>query len=269
VQCRRCLLIYANPFPVPDDLDALYSEEQDYFHSHLGPEAKAVQRERIVALLEPYTGGPGRLLDVGAGLGETVAAALFRGWDAYGIESSATFAARASWLCGDRVHHGDIDSLPARLSERPFDAVTLSAVLEHLHQPDRAIATIAAALRPGGALLLDVPNELGAYFRAGNLFYRLHRKDWVVNLAPTFSPYHVFGFSRRSLTALLRKHGLSPVWWYFYPTVPLPASFPWAKRILRRVNRVIERLPGVLAEPLCTYVRCIAMRTGARSVATP
>ncbi|HEY0384773.1 MAG TPA: hypothetical protein VGC64_02120, partial [Pyrinomonadaceae bacterium] len=45
---------------------------------------------------------------------------------------------------------------------------------------------------------------------------KLRRRDWVVNVAPTFSPFHLFGFSPRSLRALLAKHGLEPRDWRIY-----------------------------------------------------
>jgi len=61
-----------------------------------------------------------------------------------------------------------------------------------------------------------VPNEEGLYFRIGNLYQKLRWRNWVVNTAPTFSPFHLFGFGPRSLRALLAKHALEPVDWRVY-----------------------------------------------------
>ena len=97
-----------------------------------------------------------------------------------------------------------------------FDAVILAAVLEHLYDPDATVREIARVLRPGGAFFVDVPNEAGLYFRLGNLYQRLRGRDWVVNVAPTFEPFHVFGFGPRSLRALLAKHGLAVREWRVY-----------------------------------------------------
>ena len=36
---------------------------------------------------------------------------------------------------------------------------------------------------------------------------RMRRRDWAVNLSPTFSPFHVVGFSPKTLTYLLRQTG--------------------------------------------------------------
>jgi 2-polyprenyl-3-methyl-5-hydroxy-6-metoxy-1,4-benzoquinol methylase len=42
-------------------------------------------------------------------------------------------------------------------STKLFDSITLSEVLEHLEEPDRALATIARLLKPGGHTFINVP----------------------------------------------------------------------------------------------------------------
>jgi hypothetical protein len=61
-----------------------------------------------------------------------------------------------------------------------------------------------------------VPNEQGLYFQVGNLYQKLKRRDWVVNLAPTFPPFHVFGFNPRSLKKALAKHNFAVKDWKVY-----------------------------------------------------
>ena len=206
VRCRRCSLLYPNPFPFPTDLDALYSNTDDYFYAHPDQETKTAFREILITDLEQLTAGR-RLLDVGAGLGETVAAATRRGWDAYGVDTAARFVKRAEQLCPGRIFQGSLDDVPSAITSQPFDAVVLAAVLEHLHEPGKMLASIARLLKPSGIIFLDVPNESGLYFWIGNLWNKLQGRDWVVNLAPTFSPYHVFGFNRKSLTKILHVNG--------------------------------------------------------------
>jgi SAM-dependent methyltransferase len=98
----------------------------------------------------------------------------------------------------------------AEIAPQSFDVVILAAVLEHLYDPDAVIRSIAKVLKPGGFLFVDVPNEKGLYFKIGNLYNKLRGRDWCVNLAPTFPPFHVFGFSPASIKRLLEKHGLRP-----------------------------------------------------------
>jgi SAM-dependent methyltransferase len=156
----------------------------------------------------------GRLLDIGAGRGEMLAAALESGWEAVGIEPSESFADYAEKHTGAEVRRQPIEQ--CGFESESFDAVILGAVLEHLYNPNETIREIARVLRPGGVLFVDVPNEDGLYFRIGNLYQKLRGRDWVVNIAPTFEPFHVFGFGPKSLRALLSKHGLRVRDWRVY-----------------------------------------------------
>jgi len=47
----------------------------------------------------------------------------------------------------------------ARAAERPFDAIVLNAVLEHVYDPDSMIASCAGLTRPGAVVYIDVPRE--------------------------------------------------------------------------------------------------------------
>lgn len=156
----------------------------------------------------------GKLLDIGAGRGELLRVARQDGWMAVGIETSPTFAQYAVSYSGAEIISKPLED--CGFEDNAFDAVVLGAVLEHLYNPAEVIKEITRILKPGGALFIDVPNERGLYFVIGNLYQKLQLRDWVVNLAPTFPPYHVFGFSPRSLRKLLGKYGLRPAIWYVF-----------------------------------------------------
>ena len=214
-RCKGCGLVFPNPMPVPAaGVGELYAlDPGHYFRNHdLGD--KMASAQHMVAGVERLTGGAGRLLDVGAGRGDVLVAARAAGWEAVGIDLSPSFADYAERRSGAKVYREPIERCGFR--EGSFDAVILAAVLEHLYDPDATVREIARVLRPGGAFFVDVPNEAGLYFRLGNLYQRLRGRDWVVNVAPTFEPFHVFGFSPRSLRALLRKHGLEVREWRVY-----------------------------------------------------
>jgi SAM-dependent methyltransferase len=206
VECRiwkcKCGMIFPNPMPVPLDLNQHYDEPDEYFVHH-DTEQKNIRSEWILNCAEAFI-SRGRLLDIGAGRGETLRAARDLSWDAVGIEPSTKFARHAREYSGAEVY----ESLEGRFPSESFDFVVLAGVLEHLYNPDETIREISRILKPGGVLFLDAPNESGLYFHLGNLYLKLRGRDWVVNLAPTFSPFHVFGFSPSSLRKLLSKHDL-------------------------------------------------------------
>jgi SAM-dependent methyltransferase len=163
-------------------------------------------------------------------------AANARGWTAIGLEPSRDFARRARQYSGAEV-------VEARLEDRPFekecfDVVILGAVLEHVFNPVALLAEINGVLKDGGILWLDVPNEAGWFYRLGNLYQRLRGRDWVVNLSPTFPPYHVFGFSPRALRRLLRNTGFKVVRLKTYAT---PAVIQTQDSPVPRVFRPLVR----------------------------
>lgn len=214
-RCGRCGLIFPNPMPIPvNGPDQHYGvPADDYFQNH-DIDEKGGTALRMLEEAQELIGGKGHLLDIGSGRGELLRAAQQTGWSATGIDPSAGFAEYASNYSGVEVKRLPVEQ--CGFSENSFDVVILSAVLEHLYNPDETIKEIARILRPGGVLFVDVPNEEGLYFRVGNFYQKVQKRNWVVNLSPTFEPFHVFGFSPRSLRALLAKHGLSPKTWHVY-----------------------------------------------------
>jgi SAM-dependent methyltransferase len=110
------------------------------------------------ALRHRGIGLPGRLLDAGCGTGRHGAAFAARGHDVVLLEPAPELLAQA------RERVPGADALAATLAEAPLldppaDAATCRGVLNDLVEDrdrDRALVALAAAVRPGGALVLDV-----------------------------------------------------------------------------------------------------------------
>ena len=98
-----------------------------------------------------------RVLDVGCGSGE-VAKILMdtRGVQVVGVEPDPARAARAASR-GVQVHIGYLTSeLITAVGQ--FDIVLFADVLEHLANPHSLLLKAREALRPGGSVILSVPN---------------------------------------------------------------------------------------------------------------
>jgi 2-polyprenyl-3-methyl-5-hydroxy-6-metoxy-1,4-benzoquinol methylase len=93
----------------------------------------------------------------------------------------------------------------AQLLERPVDVILFAAILEHLYRPADVLRKARQALPTGGLIFIDVPNEASLTLALGNLYMRLRGRDWSVNLSPTFSPFHVVGFTPGSLRRVLEN----------------------------------------------------------------
>jgi SAM-dependent methyltransferase len=244
------------PFP-SGGLDQHYAvNPSDYFEHH-DLEHKAISATDMLAVAEKISGGTGRILDIGAGRGELLKIAREKGWEAIGIEPSSTFAEYAATYSGAEVRRTPIED--AAFPENYFDAVIMAGVLEHLYQPDVTVREIARVLRPGGTLYVDVPNEAGLYFRVGNAYYKTRGQDWTVNLAPTFAPFHVFGFGAKSLRALLSKHRLAVREWRVYGG---ESYVPQAGGLVGQLERQAAKLVTSLSRygNLGTYIETWAVR---------
>jgi 2-polyprenyl-3-methyl-5-hydroxy-6-metoxy-1,4-benzoquinol methylase len=174
-----------------------------------------------------------------------------------GIEPSARFAEFAASYSGAKISPLPLEQ--CNFPDGSFDCVILSAVLEHLYNPDETISEISRVLRPGGAVFIDVPNEAGLYFKMGNFYQRLRGRDWVVNIAPTFSPFHVFGFSPRSLKAVLAKHDLAPKFWRVYPGRSMVPSRPGLVGEVERLAAKAVTFASSIGE-LGTYIETWAIK---------
>jgi SAM-dependent methyltransferase len=140
----------------------------------------------------------GRLLDVGCGDGAFIAQMSALGWDAEGIEPDPAAAATAR-ATGLRVTEGFLRDLDDDAHAAAFDAITLSHVIEHMHDPAQELAHAHRLLKPGGRLWIATPN-------LESLGYRRFGRDWL-GLDP---PRHLVLFTTASLARLLRAAGFEP-----------------------------------------------------------
>lgn len=257
-KCGTCGLLFADPMPVPaGGLSQHYSVDADeYFEGH-DKDDKLASAAEIVREAEKLLGRKGKLLDVGTGRGEVVAAARAAGWTVEGVEPSETFADYTEKRTGARIWREPIEK--TEIPDSEFDVVILAAVLEHLYDPDAVIGKISRVLRAGGLLFLDVPNESGLFFRVGNLYQKARGRDWCVNLSPTLSPFHIFGFSPRSLRRLLAKYGLEPkVWKVYAGTSMVPSDGGIRAKIESTAGRLVTAVSN-LGE-MGTYIETWAVK---------
>jgi SAM-dependent methyltransferase len=174
-----------------------------------------------------------RILDVGAGLGQlTRGLARAAGRPALAVERSAEQRGRAEALGAaageaDLVEwrDGDALDLPLRGEEwGAFDLGHARFILEHVPAPERVVAQLARAVRPGGRVILtDDDHSL----------LRLHPEP--PGVLPVWQAF-VRSYDRngndpfvgRRLPALLEGAGLSPVraTWLFFGGCAGEATFP-------------------------------------------
>src|SRR5256884_9814721 len=97
----------------------------------------------------------GTVLDVPAGEGALAARLIDAGFDV----RCCDLYPEIFRLDGIDIHRGNLDAeLP--FSDRSFDYITCLEGLEHIENPQQAMREFARVLKPGGHLIVSVPNIL-------------------------------------------------------------------------------------------------------------
>ena len=237
VECTACKLVYPSPTPFPRD-HSHYDSPAEYFAGdHFGP-AKIDEVVGILGRAKDLGGGSaGSMLDIGCGCGESLRAAQLAGWNAVGVEPSKEFVDTGRREFGVSIQHGFVED--AGLPDESFDLVMLSGVLEHVYNPLELLREARRLVKAEGLVYIDVPNERSLYLRVGRIYLRMRRRDWCLALSPTFPPYHVVGFSPRSMRVALERARMRAVSLRTYPIEF--SSQPGIPPLMAAVSDLVER----------------------------
>jgi len=177
-----------------------------------GPD-RARRQARMLAGLLRGLAGPAVIVDVGCGDGSALAVAASRN-PAHrfaGIDWSGGALRRAQAL-GLTVVCADVSGPGLPVADGAADVVIMSELIEHLVDPDGAVAEVRRVLRPGGSLLLSTPN-LAAWYNRGLLAAGIQPIFSEVSLTGVFGrpgrvvAGHLRLFTRRALTEFLTASG--------------------------------------------------------------
>src|SRR6266850_6603365 len=117
------------------------------------PLAHQAIHDTVLNILEPFPRGT--VLDVPAGEGALAARLIDAGFDV----RCCDLYPEIFRLDGVDIHRGNLDAeLP--FSDQSFDYVTCLEGLEHIENPQQAMREFARVLKPGGHLIVSVPNIL-------------------------------------------------------------------------------------------------------------
>lgn len=109
--------------------------------------------ESTRALIGRHVAPGSRILDAGVGMGRAIEP--FRTYDRYGIDISFDYL-RIAREAGIEVAFAQIEDMP--YNDAIFDAVIACDVLEHVIDLNRCCEQILRVMRPGGILIVRVPN---------------------------------------------------------------------------------------------------------------
>lgn len=203
VECCLCGLFYVYPIPRFSDrlLRRIYSDDNNYFREMTPAMEKIVHwqnPERRLTAIEKYARRPiRRFLEIGCGEGFALLAARRRNWEVYGQEISPDYAAAAFDRTGVDVMLGPVEA--GDYHEDFFDCIYIDSVLEHIINPLEVMASLHSFLAPGGVLYVTLPNEGSFFNAAADMLFRLTGSKSTSRLMPFAPPYHLMGFTEKSL----------------------------------------------------------------------
>lgn len=244
VKCRACGLMRTNPRPTPETIGFYYPHDYGPYRDTrvtANPNRRGIKqllKNGVRALLRRNDDRiprlpPGRLLEVGCASGRFMHSMAQEGWQVEGIEFSAEAAGNARTL-GYPVHIGALETAPE--PSVAYDIVVGWMVVEHLHDPVNSLAKLMRWTRPGGWLVLSVPN-------AGSYEFKMFRDMWYALQLPT----HLTHFTPKTIEQMLSRAGWRLENIFHHQNVNnLIASLGYhlrAKDTSRRISDALIRFP--------------------------
>ncbi|HVL96024.1 MAG TPA: class I SAM-dependent methyltransferase [Solirubrobacteraceae bacterium] len=250
-ECASCGAVHSRLYADPDAVyvDGYYSGDTEFGIDVRHPRFQAFLAEvnaHRAALLAKLVGEPLRVLDVGCGTGDFLAAGRERGWTAVGvdpIEQSGEIArgrgldVRTSMLEDSGVPPGE------------WDVVSAFHVLEHVPDAAAFLRLLASWVRPGGYVLVESPNW--------DSQVRLASGDGYVHLRPL---EHLIHLTPDTVRVAMQRAGLEPA---EMRTPTWPSRLHTPQQALADVGRWSwSRLPGPLARAAAAAARAADARRG-------
>lgn len=269
IKCESCGLMRTNPRPTLDTIGFYYPDDYaPYLSTVIKMADESNKKKSLKKFITRYMGAnnreipslpPGQLLEIGCGSGDFLKTMQTKGWTVKGLEPSATAADNAKKQ-GLDVDCGNLENMT--LPENHFDLVVGWMVLEHLHHPANGLKKLHAALKPGGVLVLSVPDMGGLDFRFFKQYY------YALHL-----PNHLFHFTQPTLKKLLIHNGFKPAkfFWHRNPKNFLVSLVYVAS--LYKLNGVEKLLNAILARkrlkwlwPLLGWLLALCHQSGQMTV---
>jgi len=179
--------------------------------AHLGSlPFNTAEWETFTSLLPPSLSGLA-VLDYGCAVGGLSLYCARRGASVLGIDRAEAAIATARYQAfeehfEDRCRFEIGEQVPSG----SYDLVLAKDVIEHIHDDEGWVADIAAALKPGGRLVLCTHNDRCLNYLIEGMYHRWwhSNKLWM-----GWDPTHVRFYNAATLSRLLRRHGFTVRQW--------------------------------------------------------
>jgi SAM-dependent methyltransferase len=185
-----------------EELSALYPADYYAYQNNFSRSRWKEIIKTMVGLrfgtLDPRFNTPGRMLDLGCGSGWFLREMQDRGWDVYGVEINSIAAELGRREAALNIFAGTLQQ--AGFPSNFFDYVRSNHSFEHISCPAETLDEMHRVLKPGGRLLIGVPNVASLNARVFGQYW------WYLG-----APVHPYNYSVNTLSLLLKKHHFAPI----------------------------------------------------------
>jgi SAM-dependent methyltransferase len=247
LQCRRCG--FAMTDPVPISMDRYYPPRYRRFNAAAAFVLRRLYLRRVDGWLSglPTTG---LALELGSGTGWMLRALRERGWLAVGSERTVAVAAAARDAAGVPMFVGD---LAAIRDEPVLDLVVMFHVLEHLADPLAELRGIGRRVKPGGTLILGIPNIASWQARVvGSRWMHLDVPRHLVHFSPDAIERALRASGFRVARVNVRSFEHDPVGWVQGGLDRLGFEQGFLLKLLARMPERHSGVPATLAAVVLT-----------------
>lgn len=216
MKCKQCELIFSNPLPIPSSIQDHYGIlPEEYWSDQYFNLSENYFREELDTLkkIVPNPSENPKYLDIGSGIGKSMIALSNAGYESYGLEPSEPFYKRAIEKMGipsNKLTLGSIEE--ANYPENYFDFISFGAVLEHLYDPASSIEKAMKWAKPNGIIHIEVPSSKWLVSKLINAYYFVTFSNYVCNLSPMHSPFHLHEFGLKSFIEHSKKNNYDIVY---------------------------------------------------------
>lgn len=181
----------------------------------------------------------GLLLDVGAGIGAFAHTMREAGWEVTALEPDEKARQRAQEKYGLELQSPET---LYQLPDAQYDAITLWHVLEHVHDLHGYLQVFARILKPGGKLIIAVPN----YTSYDATVYQQYWAAYDV-------PRHLYHFSPAGMELLGQQKGFR-----LETTLPMWFDSLYVSMLSEQYKNGKSNLPGALRTGIWSNVKTLS-----------
>jgi SAM-dependent methyltransferase len=258
ILCESCgTAFYKRPIAQSHDYGTYYPylagfDENEYRRQLDMRRARFRFQLREIERLKP----PGRrLVDFGAGPGYFCAIGKELGWDVAAIETSAVAVDGGSRSFG--IPYLSLDDL----ADRSCSVITAFHVIEHLEDPGVVLRALRRKLKPGGVLVIHVPNR-ESLSSLLSFWYKKLVKGSAARSGSLYYPEHLTGFTKAGLIACAARADFAVVrsrncslYSRFYDSWVLPGYLAEVKKDVAKgffplIKRCVNGLIDLIGCPL-------------------